>query len=357
MKTLKPYFIAFCCLAAVCSCKPNSKDNNFETGKISYTDDTYVVITAKAQKGVFYNEFENNGKLEACEKADILFEQNGKILSVNVHNGKKVKKGDLLATVESTQQQLNYDMSERNLEKSRLYLEENLINQGYSLADSISVPAHIMKMAIIRSGYLDAKNSLKTAHINLEKCSIKAPFDGIIADLEAKPFNETSLYKKFCTLINDNDFEVSFSVLEMEMSQLQKNMAVEIIPFSFENDTTTGILTEINPKVEENGMVKVKALIKNTSGILSEGMNVKVMIKKPTGAKVFVPKEAVTLRQERNVVFVCKNDTAHWRYVETGETNSTFTVINSNIGEGEEVIIEGNFNLAHLSPVNVIERK
>jgi RND family efflux transporter MFP subunit len=339
------------------SCNDGNKRQEYAVGKREHTEDVNVVVTSKATRGTFYKEFENNGKLAACQSAVLNFEQTGKIVSVNVNNGDHVDKGEVLATIEDSQQKYSYEKALRNKEKCYLALEEALLNQGYSIRDSALVPPNAMKMALIRSGYQDAVNDADLARQNLDETKVIAPFSGIVADLDAKAFNETSSYKHCCTLINNREFEVSFPMLEVEMAQIEKGMNVEIVPFAFETDTLSGTLSGINPKVEENGMVEVKAQVANKNGILAEGMNVKVMVRKPLGNKVYVPKEAVTLRQERNVVFVEQNDTAYWRYVNVGETNSKYTVINENINPGEDVIIEGNFNLAHLSPVQVIQKK
>ncbi len=338
-------------------CNHKEEQQKYAVGKREHTMDVDIVVTAKVQRGTFYKEFENNGTLTARQQAILNFEQTGKIISVNVCNGDRVCKGDVLAAIENSQQKYNYEKALRNREKSYLSLEEALLNQGYPLADSASVPSNTMKMALIRSGYQDAVNEVELAKQNLDATTVVAPFPGIIADMEATVFNETSEYKHCCTLIDNREFEVSFPVLETEITQIKKGMDVEIIPFAVEKDTLLGTLSEINPKVAENGMVEVKALVVNKKGTLTEGMNVKVLVRKPLGDETYIPKEAVTLRQERNVVFVAKNDTAYWRYVDVGETNSKYTVITGGINPGEDVIVEGHFNLAHLSPVQVIHNK
>ena len=339
----------------IASCN-SSKEADFQSGKREPTDDVSVVVTSTAQNQTFYKEFENNGALKACQRAQLPFGESGSITDINVTNGQQVRRGAILARVEDVQQRFNYEKASRNVDKCRLSFEESLINQGYTLKDSASVPENIMKMALIRSGYQDAINEKQLAAYRLRETKVTAPFNGIVADLEAKPNNESASYKFCCTLIDNSAFEVTFPMLESEIAQLKTGMLVEVIPFAFNGDTIIGKLSEINPRVEENGMVSVKALVPNKNGRLVDGMNVKVMVKKDLGKKLCVPKEAVTLRQERNVVFVAQNDTAYWHYVDPGESNSSYTVINEGIREGDHVIVEGNFNLAHLSPIQVIKQ-
>ena len=66
--------------------------------------------------------------------------------------------------------------------------------------------------------------------------------------------------------------------------------------------TLTWAVTEINPVIHENGMVEVKARISNKGNLL-DGMQVKVSVKKSVPGQLVVPKEAVVLRQNQEVLF------------------------------------------------------
>ncbi len=57
----------------------------------------------------------------------------------------------------------------------------------------------------------------------------------------------------------DEIMEVEFPVIESEYSFINQGMPVGIIPFINDSTTITGRITQINPLVDENGMVKVKA--------------------------------------------------------------------------------------------------
>jgi membrane fusion protein, multidrug efflux system len=84
-------------------------------------------------------------------------------------------------------------------------------------------------------------------------------------------------------------------------------------------------------------------------------MNVKVYLKLPSGNKLAVPKEAVTLRSDRPVVFTLKNGAAHWNYVKTGFENNSSIVIEEGISNGDTVIFKGNVHLAHGSEVQIVQ--
>jgi membrane fusion protein (multidrug efflux system) len=315
--------------------------------------DQNVVVTGIAREGMFSHEFESNGKLEASRKASISYEVNEEILSVEVKNGERVTQSRVLSRLDDTQLRHNYERTVRALEKSRLNLKDVLITLGWALEDSLNIPQQVMKVAMLRSGYRDAISEHEMASRQLKETIVRAPFAGVVADVKAKPYNKSEVYNPFCTLIDDSRFDIVFPLLESEAFKLSPGLEVAVVPYALDGDTLPGRLTEINPRVDEKtGMVQAKATIKNKTGRLADGMNVKVIVRKEVGRRVIVPKSAVTLRQERKVVFVCKNDTAHWRYVNVGEENSnSCAILNGDIQAGEEVVVDGNFNLAHLVPV------
>jgi len=59
----------------------------------------------------------------------------------------------------------------------------------------------------------------------------------------------------------------------------------------------------------------------------------------------------VVLRQGKEVVFTYEDGKALWNYVKTGLENSSRYTIESGLEPGMEVIVSGNLNLAHETPV------
>lgn len=352
---MKNLILVLFSLSVLAGCKNQAAEQR-ELGRMNRFEDQNIVVTEKAYKGTFFREFESNGKLEAVRRAVLQYELEEEILTVDIRNGQRVEKGQTLSTLDGTNQRYSYDKACRMVEKNLLELENSLIGMGYQIKDTLSVPSHLMNVALIRSGYSEAISEKKMAQLNLKKLTVTAPFAGIVAGLKAKPFNRSGQYKEFCTLIDDSSFEVEFPVLESEAVKLSAGMPVAVIPYAFDGDTISGYLSAINPAVSESGMVLATALVENKTGKLTDGMNAKVIVREAVPNQLIIPKSAVTLRQERKVVFVCKSDTAHWRYVNVGEENAHYCTLRGNeIRPGEEVVVDGNFNLSHLAPVTKME--
>ncbi|MDE5928202.1 MAG: efflux RND transporter periplasmic adaptor subunit, partial [Duncaniella sp.] len=124
-------------------------------------------------------------------------------------------------------------------------------------------------------------------------------------------------------------------------------------PFST-TDSRTGRVTEINPMVDDNGMVKVWAAVDGGSGLI-DGMNVRVSVKRAVDKALVIPKSAVVLRSGRQVVFTLDGDKAMWNYVTTGLENLNEYTVTDGLTPGMTVITSGNVNLAHEAPVKVMK--
>lgn len=306
----------------------------------------------------FQKELVSNGKLTALQKSELKFRISGQLQKLPVHNGQIVKKGATIAVLDRFEYQQRLDQAETKLRDAHLELRDELIGRGYADPDSTKIPAIIWEGANVRSGYTAARRELKTAKYELAASTLKAPFTGKVANITQKVYQQVPGGEVFCLLINDSEFEVEFHLVESEIREISVGDEVKIIPYSLEK-IFKGYVSQINPLIDEHGLVQVRARVKNP-GQLMEGMNVKVLVEKEVPDQLVVPKQAVVLRQNQEVLFKYLNGKAFWTYVQTGRENSTSYTVQAHpdkggtLQAGDTVIISGNLNLAHESDV-VIE--
>ena len=212
-----------------------------------------------------------------------------------------------------------------------------------------NVPQDVMKRAEVTSGYFSAQYQLQSAKKALEECNLYAPFSGRIANLEARPYQNNS---KICTLIDDSQFEVEFKILEAEFKSVKKGRHVKVSPFVNDSLVFDGVITEINPMVDDKGLIKVMARLDNKSSELMDGMNVRIIVEEEIQDMYVVPKDAVVERDGYHVVFLYEEGQAVWTYVDVLHSNiNSFAITGcqrkeTTIHEGDIVITSGNLNLA-----------
>ncbi len=316
------------------------------------SDSSYVKVMV-LQHTDFSHELISNGTIAATEKADLHFETPEVVEEIYVRNGQRVVKGQKIAALAQFKLQNAISQAHDNLEKSKLELQDVLISQGYTVEDSLKAPAEILKIAKIKSNYEHSVIQYELARYNLNNSVLYAPFDGIVANLFSKRYNMPPSSDPFCTIIGNHALEADFKVLESELALINTGDQIQLSPFALNNYQVSGRVDEINPMVDEHGMVRIKAHIHGVTNKLYDGMNIKVKIQQSAGKQLVIPKTALVLRNNRKVVFTAKNGKAMWNYVQTGIENSTGLVITEGLQLGDSVIYDGNLNLAHETPIQV----
>ncbi|MDR2040610.1 MAG: efflux RND transporter periplasmic adaptor subunit [Bacteroidales bacterium] len=352
MSKLPAIFIIL--LLGFISCKNSKKDSKEQQGVSTVLpEQTNQVKVMRLEYSDFTQELVSNGTISARRKANLRFEVQGLVTSIEVKNGDRVAKGQKIAALDHFKLTKDLQQAKDNLERSRLSLLEILAGQGYAIGDTASVPADIMQIAKVRSNFDQASIQCELADCNLKNSVLYAPFDGIIANLFTKEYNTPSSSEAFCTVLDHQSMEVSFTALESELSQINTGDRVLVTPYAHGGASVEGRISEINPVVEQNGVVKMKATLSNPNQKLYDGMNSKILIQRTLGKQLVIPKSALVLRTNRKVVFTYKDRRAKWNYVETGAENSTGYVVTTELAVGDSVIYDGNINLAHETPVEL----
>ena len=346
------FIIGLLVFTGACSSKP--KEAKAEQLQTKLAEEQTQVKAMKLVRTAFAREILANGIVAAVRKADLYFQTNEVVTTIFVKNGDRVLKGKKIASLDLFKLNNALQQASDNLEKSKLELQNVLIGQGYSVKDSTKIPKEVMRIAKTRSNYEQNRIQHELSAYNLKNAVLYAPFNGVVANLLSKEHNQPTSGQPFCTIVDNASPEVIFQVLENELPMISLGDKVVVSPFSVANYSGLGKITEINPVVDKNGMVRVKASIQ-ASNKLVDGMNVNVRVQKTLPNQLVIPKKALVLRTNRQVVFTLHNGMSMWNYVKTGLENATGFIITEGLTEGDSVIYDGNINLAHEAPVSVIK--
>ena len=353
-KLMNALLLAGLCMLGACSPGKEKETKDAEIGKQVQQQSEAYVDTMVLRQTAFNKQVVCNGQLRAKAKSALNFKSQGIISQVYVKEGQRVAKGALIATLDSHDRQRELEKAEHELQRARVDLTDKLISLGYD--DMNAVPDDAMRRAEVTSGYYAAQFQLQTAKTALEECSLYAPFSGRIADLEAKRYQQND---KVCTLIDDSSFEVEFKVLEAELRGVKTGQKVKVTPFVDDSKQYEGHVTEINPLVDEKGLVKLRAQLRGTGTTLIDGMNVRVVVEEELRQMFVVPKDAVVERDGYHVIFLLEEGKAVWTYVDVIYSNiSSFAITGSErkettLTEGSIVITSGNLNLADGTEVKI----
>jgi RND family efflux transporter MFP subunit len=206
-------------------------------------------------------------------------------------------------------------------------------------------------------GLTQAEIDTKIAQMEIEKTKIRAPFGGIITDIKVSPQEHVSAGRELFTLVNISQLKVQAKVLESEVGKMKVGHEADLRFSAYPGKVFKGHVEAISPVINpEDRTCTVHILVDNPQEEVKPGMHAEVEIAADIYKdRLLVPQEAVLVRGGRKLVFVVEEGLAKWRYIEVGLENEDYAEVLDGVKEGEAVIVEGHFTLAHDARVQVAE--
>ena len=231
------------------------------------------------------------GKVVAAHFADLSFETALPIERVLVRNGQQVRRGQTLAILDQyklrnaiEQQQRTIEQAQLQIEQAHLQMQDVIISQGYDPDKASSIPADVKHNADVKSGYALAKSQLATARTalaaaqhELRSGALTAPFDGVVANLSVEAHQLAQPGQTVCRVIATGDMEVEFRVMEADLCRYKIGTGVNVIPVADKTNHYAATVNVINPIVDEQGAVVLRAKLSEAQGLF-DGMNVEVIL-------------------------------------------------------------------------------
>jgi multidrug resistance efflux pump len=111
----------------------------------------------------------------------------------------------------------------------------------------------------------------------LQSGVLTAPFDGVVANLSVQAHQLAVAGKTVCRVIATGDMLVEFRVMEADLQKYKVGTRVHIIPVADKSQQYEATVSEINPIVDQQGAVSLRARLAKTAELF-DGMNVEVVL-------------------------------------------------------------------------------
>jgi RND family efflux transporter MFP subunit len=295
------------------------------------------------------------GRLRAARKAEIRLRAAGEIVELPVAEGAYVEQGALLARVDEAALRLRLRQAQLQLDDAEINKQDLLLAQGGQAGVDTSVTPEKLALIHTLSGYDKARLAVEQAEFELAQARVEAPFGGLVADLEVKLHQQAGAGDVLCTLLDPAGFEAEFQLLESEALPVEPGRRVRVRPLALPGREWPAAVSTINPVVDDQGLVTLRARLQGDTRRLFEGMNVEVVLEQAVPGLIVVPKSALVLRSGRPVVFTYapEEGLAKWNYVTVAHENDEQIALSEGLEPGALVINEGNLNLEHDAQVRV----
>jgi len=227
------------------------------------------------------------GFTEPIRKLDLIPPEPGIIASLLVHEGDRVKKDQLLGSLDCETQQvalkiaqnnaaahgrLDSAMAERDLRRWRLAKLQKLRKEGNANEEEVTRVASELSVAdanVLAAMEQHAAAALEAERIAsmIERRAMRSPFDGVVTRLfhEEKEFIGSN-NSPVMTIMQPDELRVTFTIPTTLAARLKVNQKVALT-FPTTGQRATGAVEFISPVTEaESDTVRVKVLIDNKEG-------------------------------------------------------------------------------------------
>lgn len=289
------------------------------------------------------------------------------IVGVHFNDGARVKKGDLLFTLDGRQieadmkrYQAVIDGAEASLEQAQRDVQRYTDLVAKSATPIVTLNNAQTQVNISRATAESNRAQLESLKVQLGFCQIRAPISGRIsmANVKVGNFVRQADTAPMATIIQTAPVYVSFAVPQKNLPDLRQAIAAETATVEAaipgEPKRASGQVSMIENTVDATtGMAMIRATMPNEDELLWPGTLVTAEMTLRVEEGIVVPTSAVQVSQTGNFVFIVQDNVAKVRPVKVERQVGAETAIASGLNGGETVVTDGQLLLSEGTRVTV----
>lgn len=334
---------------SLASCKKETENPETNTSFVLSNDMLKTTTTAEAKSQPLKNELSFYGKITADNNKmiDVFPLVGGNVMKVNVELGDYVKKGQVLATIKSTDVA---DFEKQSIDaKSDLLVAKNNLKVAQELFDG---------KLNSESDVLQAKSEVNKAQSQLSKVQetykiynikagsiyeVTAPISGFIIQ---KSINQDMLLRNDRS---ENIFDIAeisevwamANINEIDINKVKLGTSAAVTTLSYSDEVFNGKVDKIYNVIDpETKAMQARIKLSNTDYMLKPDMNANIKLSfNEDKSMIAVPSKAIVFDKSKNFVVVFKDrNNIETRQVEVYRVVGDTTYLSSGLKENEKVI-------------------
>ncbi|WP_181257098.1 efflux RND transporter periplasmic adaptor subunit [Pseudaminobacter soli (ex Li et al. 2025)] len=288
------------------------------------------------------------GSVTAWQEAAISTESGGmQLTEVLVEEGDRVKKGDVLARLDSSLLRAQLTEQEAAIEQARATLASAEMASARAekllKSSAVSVETAEGKATAVQTGraqVAQAEAAANRIRVQVDRTEITAPFDGVIASKPAVVGSIVQAGTELMTIIRDDRLEVEVRLPDKDLPSIARGQKATVTDAA--GRISAGTVSSVAEKVDRaTRLGTVRIALENGAG-LKPGMFARVSIDASNRPALTVAENALVWRGSKPAVFVLGDDgKVKSRSVETGQRAGGRVAILSGLSEGESIVVSG----------------
>ncbi len=321
-----------------------------------------AVTTDVAKQSEWQPTLESVGTAMAVNGVTISTDLAGIVRQIAFESGSKVRAGDLLVRMDTTQEEAQLHQAEAQRDFAAMTMKRN---KDLVEKHAISQSEYDNAEAIYRQGQasVDQYNAL------IARKTLRAPFDGVAGIRQVNLGQYLKEGDPVVTLQAFDPIYVNFSLPQQDLGKLTVGEPVALHVDAYADRVFEGKITAINSMVDQTTRnVQIQATFANSDWRLRPGMFAKVsVIMSDRENVVAIPATAIHYAPYGDSIFIVSDlkdqqgkeyKGVKEQFIKTGQSRGDMIAVLSGLKPGEEVVTSGVFRLksgAHVTVNNQIK--
>lgn len=320
------------------------------------------------------------GEIAAAQLVDVGAQASGQIKKLYVKLGQQVKKGDLIADIDSTTQlntlntnkakldtyraqlvsaQIALKMKQRAFDRERALLGQDATSKADFDNAQDNLAAARANVAELKSQIRQTQIAINTSEADLGYTRITAPMDGTVVSIPVEEGQTVNSSQNTPTIVQLADLSKMLNkmqIAEGDMSKVKAGMHLTFTTLADNNKVRKATLEAVDPGLTKMSQGSydtstdttdtaiyyyARALVPNDDGTLHIGMTTQNNIFVKSVKNVLtVSNQAIRHNRGKKVVKVLgDNQQVQEKQIETGITDGMRTEVKSGLKEGDRVVL------------------
>jgi RND family efflux transporter MFP subunit len=291
------------------------------------------------------------GDVQARFRAELSFRVSGRVLTRFVDVGAHVNAGELLARLDPTEQQADFDAASAGVAAAEAQLrvaqatfgrQSNLLSSGFTTRVVYDQAQEQLRTA--QSTLESAKAELGRSREALGDTELHARAAGVITARNLEVGQVVQAAQSVFTLAQDGERDAVFDVPESMFFADLESGRVSLALVSGPDVTAVGYIREISPAVDpKSSTVRVKVAIENPPSAMTLGSAIAGTAGMKTATEITLPWTALTAMGSKPAVWIVDptTRTASLKGVTIGAYEAGAVLIKEGLEAGDRVVIDG----------------
>ncbi len=321
--------------------KHNDRDSNkSHKGKANQKVDAIIVNPA-----LLINEITVTGTLVAKDEVILQNEVGGRIVQLNLPEGKKVKKGTLLV-------KLFDDDLQANLKKlnTQLALQQQIAGRQAELLQVNGISRNDYDQTVLQVNTLKADIEIEKTKIR--KTEVLAPFDGVVGLRNVSVGAIITPSTQIAVFRTADKLKLDFFVPEKYSAEIKQGMSVRFKLYNADKIYNASVFATEEGIDAGTRNLKVRASVTDRSPELVSGAfaNVTLHLSENQQA-LMIPTQAIIPQGDDKFVIVAQQGRAHMTNIKTGIRKNSKIEITEGLNAGDTIITTGLLFLNEGAPL------